>query len=101
MDAWLIAYDITENKLRDKVHNRLLYTGLTRVQLSVFIGTIEDKHLSDFKTWYQTKILTLATESCSLMVVPLSIGQVKAIEMHGTDSLNIAELSGEQHTLII
>jgi CRISPR-associated endonuclease Cas2 len=101
MDAWLIAYDITADKLRDKTHNRLIYCGFTRVQFSVFMGTVEDKTLTDFIHWFKTKILTLATEDCSLVVVPLSIGQVKATVSLGTKQLDYDDLTGEKHTLII
>ena len=34
----LIAYDITDNSLRKKIADYLLYAGLYRVQKSVFIG---------------------------------------------------------------
>ena len=101
MDAWLIAYDITDDKYRTKVGNRLIYCGLTRVQLSVFVGTIDDKVLSDFIAWFQTKILTLANDDCSLLVVPLSIGQVKATLCIGTKQLDYDDLTGEKHTLFI
>ena len=101
MDAWLIAYDITDDKLRTKVSNRLIYCGLTRVQFSVFVGSIDDKVLSDLILWFQTKILTLAIEDCSLLVVPLSIGQVKATLCLGTKQLDYDELTGEKHTLFI
>jgi CRISPR-associated protein Cas2 len=99
MDAWLIAYDITDDKLRTKVANRLIYCGLYRVQFSVFVGTIDDKILSEFMAWFQTKILTLATADCCVLVVPLSIGQVKATVALGTKVLDYEELTGEKHTL--
>jgi CRISPR-associated protein Cas2 len=99
MDAWLIAYDITDDKLRTKVANRLIYCGLYRVQFSVFVGTIDDKVLQDFIAWFQNKILILATSDCSLLVVPLSIGQVKSTLSIGTKLLDYDELTGEKHTL--
>jgi CRISPR-associated protein Cas2 len=99
MDAWLIAYDITEDALRTKVANRLIYCGLYRVQFSVFVGTIDDKILTDFIDWFKNKIFTLATSDCSLLVVPLSVGQVKNTLSLGTKQLDYDELTGEKHTL--
>jgi CRISPR-associated protein Cas2 len=98
---WLIAYDITDNKLRLKVANRLIYIGLTRVQLSVFMGCTNEKILSDFRTWFETKILTLASDDCSLVIVPLSRGQMLNTAAIGTQILDKDELMGERHTLIL
>ena len=79
-DAWLIAYDITEDKLRTKVSNRLIYTGLSRVQFSVFLGTIDDKVLADFILWFQNKILTLKIFCAKpLIILPNDINEFCSI----------------------
>ena len=102
MDAWLIAYDISDDKLGTKTANRLIYTGLLRVQFSVFMGTVADKDLADFMAWFKVKILTLAENSdCSLIIVPMSVGNIKATVALGTKKLDYDELTGEKHTLII
>jgi CRISPR-associated endonuclease Cas2 len=101
MDYWIIAYDISEDTLRTKVSNRLIYVGLTRVQYSVFVGATDNKILADFIVWFQTKILTLATSDCSLLVVPLSNGQMQATQAYGNKPLDKEELLGLRHTLII
>lgn len=69
------------------------------MQFSVFVGTIDDKILSDFIVWFKTKILTFTTGDCSLLVVPLSIGQIKATVSLGTKQFDYDELTGEKHTI--
>ncbi len=100
-DAYLIAYDITDDKLRAKTANKLIYYGLERVQFSVFIGTIRVKNLLAFKLWYQKTILTLASPNDSLMILPLSIGQVRSIEVIGHNALDLDYLTDQKHTLIL
>jgi CRISPR-associated protein Cas2 len=99
---YLICYDISDNKLRDKVHNKLLFTGLSRVQYSVFMGETDEKHISSFILWFRSKTTTLAFGSdIGLIVLRLTLGHVQNMEVFGNKSIDIDELSGEKSTLII
>jgi CRISPR-associated protein Cas2 len=40
----LIVYDISSNRLRAKVANMCLDYGLSRIQLSAFLGTLSRNH---------------------------------------------------------
>ncbi|KCZ73386.1 CRISPR-associated protein, Cas2 family [Candidatus Methanoperedens nitroreducens] len=42
----LIAYDITDNSLRNRLVDVLFYFNLQRVQYSVFLGYISETHLN-------------------------------------------------------
>jgi CRISPR-associated endonuclease Cas2 len=51
--AYLIAYDITDNRFRTQIADRLIAMGLERIQLSVFAGTVKIKKINDFILWFQ------------------------------------------------
>lgn len=40
----LVAYDITENPIRNRLIDVLFYYGLARVQYSVFLGYVGETH---------------------------------------------------------
>ncbi|MFQ6128664.1 MAG: CRISPR-associated endonuclease Cas2 [Thermoplasmata archaeon] len=42
-----VAYDIKSNDLRSRLARKLLYYGLSRVQLSVFTGTVETREKAE------------------------------------------------------
>lgn len=44
----LILYDISNNKIRNKIVKLLIDMGLTRVQLSVFLGETSCEKLDEF-----------------------------------------------------
>ena len=102
-DAYLIAYDISDDKWRTKTANQLIYCGFDRVQFSVFMGTVPKKNLSDFMLWFQKNVLILSPQTMvSLIVLPLSIGQLDEMQALGNvDNIDLDMLTGRKHTLII
>ena len=102
-DAYMIAYDISDDKWRTKTANKLVYYGFDRVQFSVFMGTVSDKNLAHFLQWFQKNVLILApSTSVSLIVLPLSIGQLDVMQLFGaSEKLDLDMLTGRKHTLII
>ncbi len=102
-DAYLIAYDISDDKWRTKTANKLEYCGFDRVQFSVFMGTVHKKNLLDFVQWFQKNVLTLAPNTkVSLIVLPLSIGQLDEMQIWGNvENIDLDMLTGRTHTLII
>ena len=102
-DAYLIAYDISDDKWRTNTANKLIYCGFDRVQFSVFMGTVHKKNLSDFILWFQKNVLILAPQTTvSLIVLPLSIGQFDVMQILGNaENIDLDMLTGRKHTLII
>lgn len=68
--AWLIAYDITDDKLRDKTANKLLELGLLRIQQSVFIGTPTAYVLKLLKKWLKKNILITEKNKDFVLLLP-------------------------------
>lgn len=65
---YIICYDITENKIRNKVV-KLLEGVALRVQYSIFLGNFDDKTIRQLKS--RLSRLTEGSEHSLLMVVPL------------------------------
>jgi CRISPR-associated protein Cas2 len=98
---YLICYDITDDRLRGRVAKSLLAVGLTRLQYSVFGG---DMQKNDYLAWEieaQKDFTNFASPSDSILVFDLTEAQVRDCKVIGHDALNRAELTGEQHTLIL
>ena len=102
-DAYLIAYDISDDKWRTKTANKLIYYGFDRVQFSVFMGTVPKKNLLHFVHWFQKNVLTLVPQTkASLIVLPLSVGQLDVMQIWGDAGIiDLDMLTGRKHTLII
>lgn len=71
----LIAYDIEKDKLRRKLAERLEQIGFTRVQKSVFLGSVRQQVLQQFLSQYEPQL----AEDDRLLVVPLTDTQVDAM----------------------
>jgi len=62
----IVAYDITDNKIRKKLANYLAYEGLVRVQKSVFMGPSDYLGKSRIKAEIRKKIAD--TEQAQIFV---------------------------------
>lgn len=101
MKTYLICYDIENNRMRKKISDRLLADGLQRVQLSVFVGPIEDtvrKHLED---WLQKTVDASESEEDSVIILRIQQSDLMKIRILGDKGLDLEDLAGLTHTLII
>ncbi len=69
----LVAYDITENSLRNRLIDILFYFGLTRVQYSVFLGYVGARYFERmveqiYDEFGKEDVKILITELCKACI---------------------------------
>ncbi|HHV24941.1 MAG: CRISPR-associated endonuclease Cas2 [Methanosarcina sp.] len=79
MLVWVI-YDITENKVRQKVSNRCKSYGLYRVQKSVFLGDLNTNERESLGLECEELI---DTEKDSVYVFPMDEQSFKKVQLIG------------------
>lgn len=77
--VWVI-YDISKNKIRNKVVKATEHKGLYRVQKSVFLGTIERNQLDELKMQVEDLI---EEETDSVYIFPLCSEDFKKVILIG------------------
>ena len=98
---YLVAYDISDNRLRTKIANKLIAYGLYRVQYSVFMGTMRLGLKDKLQAWLNQKINTPANakDTQKIIILPLLEGQLERLVSIGEFSLSLDEIKGEMNTL--
>ncbi|AEB95208.1 MULTISPECIES: CRISPR-associated endonuclease Cas2 [Metallosphaera] len=81
---YVIFYDITEDGVRNRVHNFLKKKGLTPVQYSVFFGDLTSSKLRDVESGLRL-IGRGAKERFNVMILPLTEVQFKQRIVIGED----------------
>jgi len=69
---YLVCYDITDNKLRKKIADRLFYYGLARAQFSVFIGFVNDRYYKQMKQEMEEKIDNSSNDTDSIIFLRIN-----------------------------
>jgi len=80
MLVWVI-YDITKNKSRNRVAKICKQAGLYRVQLSVFLGTIDNKNELDSIVLEMEELIDL--EKDSIYIFPMSKNELRQTRLLG------------------
>ena len=75
----LVIYDITDNKTRKRISDRLLDLGMTRAQYSVFIGTADKNRLDELTLFAESKL----AKTDKLYVIPIERNQLSAARFVG------------------
>jgi CRISPR-associated endonuclease Cas2 len=99
--AYIIVYDITENRFRNKIAHRLIAMGMERVQLSVFMGNVKIKKINHFTWWFQKEMSTFASANDSLIILNVSINQLSQMQVFGQKFIDIEMLTDKKTTLIV
>ncbi len=89
----LVAYDITENSTRNRLIDVLFYYGLSRVQYSVFLGYVGEKH---FERMVERIYAEFEKEDAKILIIELCRGCLKNIL-----SINYDISSEEQKHIVI
>ena len=97
---YLTTYDITSNKLRQKVAHQLLYFGLHRIQYSVFIGPLSITLLPRVIQWLKSIELNLDKDN-SILIFPMTKEGIKRKVIFGDATYDWQELMGLKHTLYL
>lgn len=97
----LICYDIQSNALRTALSQKILHYGLERINLSVYLGTLKESDLAQLEALLQQIMSSRAGPDDSLIILPVTNNSVWQMQVLGRNDLDVEDLSGERHTLII
>lgn len=97
----LICYDIQSNALRAALSQKIIQFGLERINLSVYLGTLKESDLANLEALLQQIMSNRAGPDDSLIILPVTNNSVWQMQVLGRNDLDIEDLSGERHTLII
>lgn len=97
----LICYDIQSNALRAALSQKILHYGLERINLSVYLGTLKESDLAHLEALLQQIMSNRAGPNDSLIILPVTNNSVWQMQVLGRNDLDVEDLSGERHTLII
>lgn len=64
----LVTYDITKDRLRQKVADHLLMIGFRRIQHSVYMGDVRERSLQKFLQKFQHRL----ADTDKLYILPLT-----------------------------
>lgn len=94
---YLAAYDITENSRRNKVAKILQAVGLERLQLSVFVGPLNE---TDFKH-LQTKLTQLHQQPPDkIILIPVTERSLCNLSSWGTN-IDLDYITGQKSVLFL
>ena len=99
--AHLICYDIENNYLRTKMGNAILDYGFDRINLSVYLGTIDKKSLAELEEALKKMLEKRGKPNDSLMFIAVTAQQVHNMRVYGKNDLDKDDLAGEKSTLIV
>lgn len=97
---YIITYDITSDKIRQKVAHKLIYFGLSRVQFSVFMGPLPTTLFPHLINWLKS-IETDLTKGNSILVFPMTNDSIKRKIILGDATSDWQELMGQKNTLYL
>lgn len=98
---YLVCYDITDNKLRKKIADRLFYYGLSRVQLSVFIGYVNDTHFTSMHDEIMEKMNTENKTDDSIIFLRINYTNLQKMIIFGNIKADSDYIKNSGHTIYI
>jgi CRISPR-associated protein Cas2 len=93
---YLVLYDISANKTRKKIADRLLDSGLTRAQFSVFIGTLAKNRVDEIILFAES----LLAETDRLYIIPVERDGLSNARMIGP-AIDEALVTDEILTIVL
>ena len=95
----LIVYDISSDRIRNKVAETLMEASFERLQLSVFLGL--DNPQNNRRLWNKLNELLSAEPQAKFYVIPLPKSSIKNMVSIGENKLDIDYLTGDKDSLFI
>ncbi|MGB5026358.1 MAG: CRISPR-associated endonuclease Cas2 [Saprospiraceae bacterium] len=95
----MILYDINDNVLRTKLSKILEQEGLIRVQMSVFVGMVEDTKLAVLESRLQNKIHDKLDKQDKILILDLSFNHLDQAKWVGDKPMEIDEILGKVNEL--
>lgn len=81
MKPYLILYDITENKYRNKIAKEIISRGLYRIQKSVFLGATFTEKIRELENIFTIHIQSTQSINDKLMIIPLDQYNLREMEI--------------------
>ena len=94
---YLVFYDITSDKIRNKVAKRLVAEGYERIQLSVFAGLADPKQSTQL--WTDLTNWLSAEQTAKFYVVRVSKTSMENMTMIGEPEWGLDYLLGMRNSL--
>ena len=98
---YLVSYDITNNRLRKKIADKLLEYGLSRLQYSVFAGPLTTSLLAKLQLFLKQRLVDSGTPTDKILIIPITQQNLQTMIQLGESKLDLLYLSGLQNTLYI
>jgi len=98
---YLVCYDITDNKLRKKIADKLFYYGLSRVQLSVFIGYVNDIHFERMHNDITQKMDEEKNATDSIIFLRINYTNLQKMIIFGNAKADSDYIKNSGHTIYI
>ncbi len=73
---YLVAYDISNNKLRNRTVKRLKQTGLYRIQKSVFAGPAFPAEIDRLEQWFRKNIQNPGSTGDSYFILAIPESEI-------------------------
>ncbi|MEO1808177.1 MAG: CRISPR-associated endonuclease Cas2 [Bacteroidota bacterium] len=99
--AHLICYDIEPNYLRKKMADLIIDYGFERINLSVYLGNLDQRSLTYLEEKLRIMLEEKGGENDSLIFLPITAQQIHDMRVYGKNDLDPGEISGEKSTLIL
>ncbi len=81
MKPYLILYDISENKYRNKIAKEIIKRGLYRIQKSVFLGATISEKIDELENIFTIHIQKTQSVNDKLMIIPLDQYNLQQMEI--------------------
>lgn len=98
---WLIAYDIENDRLRDKTAARLLAAGCIRLQKSVFAGQLDGVLFKELETWLKKHLDPGKYPDDKVLLLNLGPGQLKNARWIGSPPSDLVFLTDPPDVLFM
>lgn len=94
---YLVSYDVTDNKKRKKLADKLRYLGLERIQYSVFLGVLSPTLHQQLLQYTQP----LFAKEDKLIILRIPRLAVQQMLQYGDEKLDLDYIAGNTSTLYI
>ncbi len=95
---YILFYDISDDKLRNKISKLLISKGYERLQLSVFTGL--ENPVKDIQLWLTIQNLLKSEPNSKLYVLPVKKDYFCSMQGFGLQDLDLEYLAGLRSSLI-
>jgi CRISPR-associated endonuclease Cas2 len=96
---YLVCYDISIDKVRNKVAKSLVAEGFERLQLSVFAGLFNPRSKPDL--WLQLQTWLAEDKQSKFYVIACTKNQLREMDVLGEYNLDLPYLLGEKSVIFI